>query len=65
MFYSDEWNKNRQTNKIYNMLIELEMAWNQDLVQNTPALWGEAALGQHFVAQPHLKWSEMNKYMSW
>lgn len=47
------------------MLIELEMAWNQDLVQNTPALWGEAALGQHFVAQPRLKWSEMNKYMSW
>lgn len=45
------------------MLIVREMDWEQDLVQNTPTLWEDAALGQHFVAQAHLKWSEMNKYM--
>lgn len=37
------------------MLIELEMDWNQDLVENTPTLSEDAALGQRFVAQPHLK----------
>lgn len=46
------------------MLIVWEMNWDQDLVQNTPPLWEDPALGQHFVAQAHLKWSEMNKYMS-
>lgn len=37
------------------MLIMQEMDWDQDFVQNTPTLREDAALGQHFVAQAHLK----------
>lgn len=45
------------------MLIVQEVVWDQDFVQSTPTLWEDAALSQQFVAQAHLKWSEMNKYM--